>query len=60
MAISYDSEMNSDTSYAYVIVSEQINEPSPNNIPRINYHDDDPNKVTLKLLAPIKKYLRHW
>ena len=56
MAISYDSEMHSDTSYAYVVVAEQINEPSPQNIEEgINYHDNDPNKVTLKLLAPLKK-----
>ena len=56
MAISYDAEMNSDTSYAYIIVAEQINEPSPNNIKEgINYHDDDLNKVTLKLLAPFKE-----
>ena len=56
MAISYDSEMHSDTSYAYVVVAEQINEPSPQNIEEgINYHDNDPNKVTLKLLAPFKE-----
>ena len=56
MAISYDSEMHTDTSYAYVVVAEQINEPSPHNIEEgINYHDNDPNKVTLKLLAPYKE-----
>ena len=49
--------MHSDTSYAYVVVAEQINEPSPQNIEEgINYHDNDPNKVTLKKkLRLIKK-----
>ncbi|MDR9415562.1 MAG: alpha-amylase family glycosyl hydrolase, partial [Gracilimonas sp.] len=56
MAVSSNTSGIRDTAYAYYLVPDEVvTQPRPGGIEEgINYHENDPTKVTLTLLAPYK------